>query len=129
MAVLLAATSAAPSAPAMELSIPAGKIDQVRLETCGLEAVHWAFLDQNMSDGIFVDGTKKFGHVRVDGYALHWNAGVWAFISNPTDALTGRLTIVLGYVDPTADKNSQEIPLKINGMRQILMHCLRRPGS
>jgi hypothetical protein len=128
IAVLVAgaALTVQSSVTALEIRLPAAGLDRDRLASCAREAVRWSFLDQNVSDAIYVDGTGKFGHFRLDGYALHWNAPIWSFVSNQTDSGTGLASVVIGYQDSLNDGKQERNQAKADGMRRILMLCLAR---
>lgn len=100
-------------------------IYQARVENCAGEAVRWSLSDGNMSEPIVVDNTGKFHHLRVDGYARHWDERVWAFVSAPADGQTGSSALTFGYVDPANGPTSPNNAEKRAGMREVLQRCLR----
>ena len=104
---------------------PAKAIDSARFRACAAEAVRWSLLDKDISEPILVDGTSKFRHIRVDGYARHWDERIWSFISAPPDPASAAGAILVGYVDPTNRFNASKIEEKKEGMREILDRCLK----
>jgi len=127
---LSAAPFGTPPVMAEPMSL-AKKVDQALLESCASEAVKWSLLESNVSDPIVVDGTSKFRHVRVDGYAQHWETRIWAFVSAPINPETGTNTITIGYMDPSNGVASPRDEEKRHGMRLVLDRCLQGvwPGS
>ena len=117
---LCAAVSVAPS---FETARASDTVDPARARSCAAEAVRWSLTDGNISEPILVDGTTKFHHLRVDGYARHWDQRIWAFVSAPTGNNPGAL--VVGYVDPANNYEPQRNDEKRAGMRTLLNRCLK----
>jgi hypothetical protein len=93
---------------------------QAHVEKCAGEAVRWALTEANMSDPIVVDNTAKFHHVRIEGYARHWDTRIWASVSAPA----GSDEILVEYVDPALGLTSPKNAEKRAGMREVLHECL-----
>jgi len=121
-AIALALGATVVGAPSL---VAAKSIDPARLEACATEAVKWSLLDREVSEPILVDGTSKFHHVRVDGYARHWQEGIRAFVSAPVSSETGEIKITVGYTDPLNRMNLPKDEEKREGMREVLNRCLK----
>ncbi len=95
---------------------------------CASRTVEWSLFGKDNSDIILVDGTPKLHHVRVDGYARHWSAGIWAFVSFPQNAEGDAGSAIIGYTDPTNSGASQKYnEEKRRQMRATLDACLKDP--
>ncbi len=126
LVVLLASATLLGASGAMAQAIVlTSKVDQSRLQACASEAVRWSLLQSDFSETILVDGSSKFRHIRVDGYARHWDYRVWAFVSAPVNPETGTNSVTFGYVDPATDVNSRVPEQKKQGMHTVLERCLK----